>query len=129
MSANLLLSQWIGTGGLKAEIKRTETEQQKTIEEERARSAGDAGEKHFLVDDGRLRCHYCYGTGFREVTRGKYKGVIHCQHEEVFHFEDGDEVVGIEEGLKIIESYLKARGQSFQPAIKKVVYGNFGHAQ
>lgn len=50
-------------------------------------------DKRYLVNDGRVLCHNCLGTGFRPVTRGNYKGVIKCQHEEGYQFTDGDEVL------------------------------------
>lgn len=83
--------------------------------------------KRYLVEDGRIKCHYCLGTGFRPTTRGNYKGVIKCQHEEDgYQFTDGDEIVGGDEGIRIIESYLARQGMEFNIEIKKVLYGKFG---
>lgn len=85
----------------------------------------------YLREDGKINCHFCLGTGFREVSRRSrdnrmsYKGVIRCNHEDGYRFTDGDEIVGADEGIRIIESYLARQGLEFNVEIKNVLYAKF----
>jgi len=86
-------------------------------------------DKRYLVNDGRVLCHNCLGTGFSRLKKGNYWGVERCEHEESYVFTDGDEVLSGAEGIRIIETYLAQQGIEFNATIKKVVYGKFGGSE
>jgi len=65
MSAQLMLAQWIGGNGLRAELERERIESGK-----------------YLPSNAESVCKHCNGSGFREVIDGKYKGVKKCNHED-----------------------------------------------
>ena len=118
LNAELLCLNWTGQHGLKAELDNLRVEEIR-----------QANPNSRFVNDGKLKCHYCYGSGFREVSRFGYRGVIRCQHEENYTLTSGDEIVGGDEGIEIIKLHLAKRGIEFEgnaAEFANVVRGAFG---
>ena len=63
MDATLIVSQWTGSFGLKAELKQREI---------------DAGRT--LGTNAESVCQHCFGTGFRTVQKGNYNEAVKCEH-------------------------------------------------
>lgn len=63
MDATLLVSQWTGPYGLKAELKQRQI---------------DAGRT--LPETAESVCSTCYGTGYKTIQQGGYSGTVKCDH-------------------------------------------------
>lgn len=103
LNAETLCLNWTGTHGLKAELDLMRVEE--------IRRANPDGK---FINDGKLKCRLCFGSGFREVFRFGYRGAIRCLHEENYVLDARDEVVGGDEGIRIIQTYLAKLGIEFE---------------
>ncbi len=63
MDAHLIVSQWTGDWGLRAELRNREIERVK-----------------MLPSNAETVCETCLGSGWAEVRRGRYRGVVRCDH-------------------------------------------------
>lgn len=63
MDATLLVSQWTGEHGLKAELKRREVDHGRT-----------------LATNAESQCQLCFGSGYKTVEKDGYPGSVKCDH-------------------------------------------------
>lgn len=65
MSAQLMLSQWIGESGLRKELAEREIKSGK-----------------FLGENAESVCRYCHGSGWRTIKEGNYSFAKKCDHRD-----------------------------------------------
>lgn len=59
----LLLAHWTGEHGLRAELRRREVEQGRT-----------------LANNAESQCKDCFGSGWKTIMKGDYPGTVKCDH-------------------------------------------------
>lgn len=63
IDAILLISQWSGLHGLKADLKQREIEDGRT-----------------LGTNAESVCQHCFGSGYKQIEQGGVRGVVQCDH-------------------------------------------------